>query len=110
VIEHSDLGVVELNSGGCFAAEATADLACGQAQEDLLECEHFACDPPTSTDLASFQTCQTSADTGTCKCFTTAASSACSAFAGDACDLGSTTTYTTFDGAFKGMAAVMCGP
>ena len=106
VIEQNALGFFELNAGGCYAAEAAAELACGQATETQLECEHFECDP-TSTSLTSFSKCQTKADTGTCACYVTAATSACSSYSSSVCD---SANATDFDSWFEAMAAVMCGP
>jgi hypothetical protein len=109
IIQQAALGFFELNMGGCYAAEAASELACGQATQDQLECEHYECDP-TSIDLTSYSTCVTTEDKSDCKCYVTAATSACSGFSTSACDINNYSGSTAFDDAFKAMAAVMCGP
>ncbi len=108
VINQADLGFFELNAGGCYAAEAAGELACGQATEDQLECEHYECDA-TSTSSTSFSTCQTKVDksTGACYCYVTAATTACSSYSSSVCDVANA---TDFDSWFEAMAGVMCGP
>jgi hypothetical protein len=109
-MQNQTLAFFELNIGGCYAAESASEVACGTAEQAIMECEHDQCDA-SSIDLTSYQTCQTKVDAGACKCYADAATTACSAYKSSPCNTDQYTNPTTgFDDAFKAMAAVMCGP
>ncbi len=94
-------GIVQLNAGGCYARQG--DALCATALEAQLECEDDAC--ASQTDIDSFNTCQSNADTTTCACQVQNSSTACALVLSWPCDPGA---YTVFETEFLAYAKVIC--
>ena len=98
----------ELNLGGCFQVEG-ASAACAAATEEQAQCENAACNATCANALSSTadSDCVSSADTGVCASYVSAANNCASTSIQTACEGGSATT-ATFETAFKAIAQILC--
>jgi hypothetical protein len=101
----------QINAGGCYAteaaeADASAELACAQAVQTLLQCEQFEC---IDADGGAYEPCRNQADTdpSKCACFARSAGVTCAPFANSPC---SDSTLAPFAAYYQAVAHVLCGP
>jgi len=110
VILYDNDNFFTLNAGACYALIG-GSAACDTATQEQSECEANACynSGCEGASTTKFNDCITSADTGPCASYVTAANSACpSSITGAASCGGTATGANAFEDAFLSMAQEMC--
>lgn len=95
-----------LNVGGCYALIGGTP-ACAAAEQEQVECEVAACVGSCTSGAGTTEdTCITSADSGECATYVSAATTACTTTVTGSASCGA--SVTTFEDYYTAMAATFC--
>jgi len=96
-----------VNEGGCYALIG-ASAACATAEQEQAQCEAASCDGSclSATSSTEFDNCISSADTGVCQTYVSAATAGCPTSITGAASCGG--TATTFKALYQAVAKVFC--